>query len=344
MASGGKTALKQFEAENMIKTVANIDEIYKFDRKSQQQVLQSKPWLKDPHYFKEVKISALALLKMVMHARSGVPVEVMGLMQGKIDGNCFVVMDAFALPVEGTETRVDAAQEAIEYMSQYVSLIAQVGREENVVGWYHSHPGYGCWMSGVDCSTQMNNQKYQDPFLAIVVDPVRTVSAGKVELGAFRTYPEGYKPPEDASTSSSNEYQSIPMNKIEDFGVHAKQYYALEVSYFKSSTDTNLLNLLWNKYWINTLSSSPIISNRNYISGQIFDLGEKMERAEAEFGHSRSTSGGLSSLYAMSGEKGEGKRDQVLSKIDKDSSKLSIELLSGMITEVTKDCVFNFRK
>ena len=30
----------------------------------------------------------------------------------------------------------------------------------------------------------------QEPFLAIVVDPHRTVAAGKVEIGAFRTYPE----------------------------------------------------------------------------------------------------------------------------------------------------------
>ena len=31
----------------------------------------------------------------------------------------------------------------------------------------------------------------QDPFVAIVIDPVRTISAGKVNLGAFRTYPKG---------------------------------------------------------------------------------------------------------------------------------------------------------
>ncbi len=37
-----------------------------------------------PHYFKEVKISALALLKMVMHARSGGNLEIMGLLQGKV--------------------------------------------------------------------------------------------------------------------------------------------------------------------------------------------------------------------------------------------------------------------
>jgi len=95
----------------------------------------------------------------------------------------------------------------------------QAGRLENVVGWYHSHPGYGCWLSGIDVSTQMLNQQFQEPFLAVVIDPTRTVSAGKVEIGAFRTYPEGYKPADDPIS----EYQTIPLNKIEDFGVHCKQ-------------------------------------------------------------------------------------------------------------------------
>ncbi|KAG1328232.1 hypothetical protein COCNU_01G021660 [Cocos nucifera] len=47
----------------------------------------------------------------------------------------------------------------------------------------------------------------------------RTVSAGKVEIGAFRTYPQGYKPLDEPVS----EYQTIPLNKIEDFGVHCKQ-------------------------------------------------------------------------------------------------------------------------
>ena len=29
-----------------------------------------------------------------------------------------------------------------------------VHRPEMVVGWYHSHPGFGCWLSGVDINTQ----------------------------------------------------------------------------------------------------------------------------------------------------------------------------------------------
>ena len=100
--------------------------------------------------------------------------------------------------------------------------------------------------------------------MAIVVDPIRTISAGKVNLGAFRTYPKGYKPPDD----TSSEYQTIPLNKIEDFGVHCKQYYrclfklhthlsnyatydcSMDVTYFKSALDKSLLDSLWNHYWV----------------------------------------------------------------------------------------------
>ena len=54
-------------------------------------------------------------------------------------------------------------------MSSYTLLAKEVNRPENVIGWYHSHPGYGCWLSGIDVDTQMQNQQYQDPFVAIVV-------------------------------------------------------------------------------------------------------------------------------------------------------------------------------
>ena len=102
-------------------------------------------------------------------------------------------------------------------------------------------------------------------FVAIVVDPIRTISAGKVNLGAFRTYPKGYKPPDEGAS----EYQTIPLNKIEDFGVHCKQYYSLDVTYFKSGMDKSLLDSLWNHYWVNTLSSSTLLTNAEYTTGQV---------------------------------------------------------------------------
>lgn len=36
----------------------------------------------------------------------------------------------------------------------------------------------------------MLNQQYQEPWLALVIDPTRTASTGKVEIAAFRTYPQ----------------------------------------------------------------------------------------------------------------------------------------------------------
>ena len=72
------------------------------------------------------QVSALALLKMVMHARSGGNLEVMGLLLGKVDANVMVVMDSFALPVEGTETRVNAQAQGYEYMTAYIEAAKQV--------------------------------------------------------------------------------------------------------------------------------------------------------------------------------------------------------------------------
>ncbi|GAB2215872.1 hypothetical protein Droror1_Dr00020277 [Drosera rotundifolia] len=321
-------AKQTWELENNITPIS--DSIFYYDEASQSRTQHDAPWTNDPHYFKRVKISALALLKMVVHARSGNTIEVMGLMQGKTDGDAIIVMDAFALPVEGTETRVNAQADAYEYMVEYSQTNKEVGRLENVVGWYHSHPGYGCWLSGIDVTTQMLNQQYQEPFLAVVIDPTRTVSAGKVEIGAFRTYPNGYKPPDEPVS----EYQTIPLNKIEDFGVHCKQYYSLDITYFKSSLDTHLLDLLWNKYWVNTLSSSPLLGSADYVAGQVSDLAEKLEQAENQLAHSR-----LGPMMIPSQRKKE--EESPLAKITRDSAKITAEQVHGLMSQVIKDTLFN---
>eukprot|EP00967_Tisochrysis_lutea_P121094 scaffold199232_cov40-Tisochrysis_lutea.AAC.2 len=333
--SSAENALKRFELEN---DVREVDAVYRYDNAQQQQWLAAKPWTCDPKYFKHVRISALALVKMVMHTRGGGNIEVMGLMQGKIDpedsrGPTLIVLDAFALPVEGTETRVNAQADAYEYMVAFQQLAREAGRLENVVGWYHSHPGYGCWMSGIDCSTQMLNQQFQEPWLAVVIDPTRTASTGKVEIGAFRTYPQGYKPPE----SSRDEFESVPLSKIEDFGAHQDHYYQLDISYFKSVSDTALLNTLWNKYWIATLSSSPILSNSAYMSEQLKDLADKVEQVESQLTHF----GRGGSSYLGLGDRMPKKDESQMKKLVKDASKLSREHVQGLMQQVMKDAVFN---
>ncbi|KAF8735588.1 hypothetical protein AX14_001838 [Amanita brunnescens Koide BX004] len=336
-----QTALKSFSLENDILDVSPQDEIYRFDPEQDKRINRDSPWKNDPHYFKSCKISAVALIKMVIHARSGVPHEIMGLMQGKVVGDSIVVMDSFALPVQGTETRVNAASEAYEYMVEYMENSKKVGRLENAIGWYHSHPGYGCWLSGIDVNTQMNNQSYQDPFVAVVIDPNRTISAGKVDIGAFRTYPENYTP----ANASSSEYQSIPLSKIEDFGVHANQYYQLNIEIFKSSLDNDILAMLWNKYWANTLSQSPLISNRAYAVSQLSDLHQKLSRAQASIANTQPQLPSLKDKEPSSSKEKEEKKkeENQLEKSAKDSAKIAIEAQHGLIAQIIKDVIFSIR-
>jgi COP9 signalosome complex subunit 5 len=76
-------------------------------------------------YFKSVKISPAAAMKMQMHGQAGVdkgikrngkPVEVMGLLLGRpdtTDPRSFIIVDAQALPIEGFETSVVADNDEV---------------------------------------------------------------------------------------------------------------------------------------------------------------------------------------------------------------------------------------
>jgi len=323
------TAFKTWELDNNVQLVdPQRDALYTYDTAEQKSIGEAKPWKKDVNYFKNVRISAVALLKMVMHARSGGDIEVMGLMQGKIAGDTFIVTDAFRLPVEGTETRVNAQDEANEYMVGYLQACRDQGKLENAVGWYHSHPGYGCWLSGIDVSTQSTQQTFSDPFLAVVIDPDRTISAGKVEIGAFRTFPDDHKP-DSAQTDNG---ATIPLAKIEDFGAHASRYYSLEVSHFKSSLDSHLLELLWNKYWVQTLSQSPLFTNREYSSKQMLDLSSKIRQVGTDIQRNRQ------GMTAQPINKG---LEQKLEKVVKGGCKIAGEEVNGLMAGEVKARLFN---
>lgn len=292
------------------------DALYAYPAAAQKSAVDARPWLKDPRYFTTVRISSAALLKMVTHARSGGALEVMGLMQGYVDQRSLIITDAFRLPVEGTETRVNAQDEANEYMVEYLRLCRDEGRAENVVGWYHSHPGYGCWLSGIDVGTQAMQQQWNDPFVAVVVDPDRTVSAGKVEVGAFRTFPENYKPTEGAGGAGGE--GNVPLAKVEDFGAHANRYYALEVEHFRSTLDSRLLELLWNKYWVQTLAQNPLLTNRDFGTSQLSDLGMRVREAAAGVARGGSGGGGAGggSGHAAGGRNVDKAMDKIVAALD----------------------------
>ena len=96
--------------------------------------------------------------------------EVMGLMLGEfVDEYTVQVIDVFAMPQSGTTVSVESVDHV--FQTKMVDMLKQTGRcvdhylpfhppsdfsirSEMVVGWYHSHPGFGCWLSSVDVQTQ----------------------------------------------------------------------------------------------------------------------------------------------------------------------------------------------
>eukprot|EP01092_Planopodium_desertum_P009027 TRINITY_DN3846_c0_g1_i1.p1 TRINITY_DN3846_c0_g1~~TRINITY_DN3846_c0_g1_i1.p1 ORF type:complete len:169 (+),score=9.43 TRINITY_DN3846_c0_g1_i1:37-507(+) len=110
--------------------------------------------------------------------------EVMGLMLGEfIDEYTVRVIDVFAMPQSGTGVSVEAVDPV--FQTKMLEMLKQTGRSEMVVGWYHSHPGFGCWLSGVDISTQQSFEQLNARSVAVVVDPIQSVK-GKVVIDAFR--------------------------------------------------------------------------------------------------------------------------------------------------------------
>lgn len=267
----GDSTICHMDYNNILQVLGDVDpkrdnlsdNLYKNERAEQRAFVRQAPWRRDPEYFKYVKISSLALVRMSEHAKSGGANEVMGVMTGKVVENAFIVLDAYPLPVEATETRVNAMGEAYEYMVQYLESLQDTDRAENLVGWYHSHPSYGCWLSRIDVGTQRQNQVFQDPFLAIVIDPNRTLANGKVDIGAFRTLPEDFNNANQRDEPRTSEHVDS------EYGLYHKEYYPLEISYFRTSLDEPLFDLVWNRYWTSLLADNRLAIDRDYSLGKI---------------------------------------------------------------------------
>ncbi|KAF2072477.1 hypothetical protein CYY_006209 [Polysphondylium violaceum] len=203
-----------------------------------------------PDTAETIHISSLALLKMLQHARAGVPLEVMGLMLGElIDEYTIRVIDVFAMPQSGTTVSVEAIDPV--FQTKMLDMLKQTGRNEIVIGWYHSHPGFGCWLSSVDVNTQQSFEQLQARAVAVVVDPLQSVR-GKVVIDAFRTI----------KTMPTAEPRQITSNlgHLQDPSIQAlihglnRNYYSISINYRKNELEQKMLLNLHKKKWTEGLT------------------------------------------------------------------------------------------
>jgi len=132
-------------------------------------------------YF-DLYLSKTAVEKMVNHAKrfGRMRKEAMGFMLGDVcesDGRRFVMVRDIA-----TGALLSSADRVRFDNESYHELFSELdasGFDYVIVGWYHSHPGYGCFMSSIDVNTQ--SASFREGHLsAIVIDPLLK------EIAAFK--------------------------------------------------------------------------------------------------------------------------------------------------------------
>lgn len=195
-----------------------------------------------------VYISSIALLKMLKHGRAGVPMEVMGLMLGEfVDDYTVNVVDVFAMPQSGTGVSVEAVDDV--FQAKMMDMLKQTGRDQMVVGWYHSHPGFGCWLSSVDVNTQKSFEQLNSRAVAVVVDPIQSVM-GKVVIDAFRLIDTGalINNLEPRQTTSNTGLLNKANIQALIHGLN-RHYYSLNIDYHKTAKETKMLMNLHKEQW-----------------------------------------------------------------------------------------------
>ena len=135
-----------------------------------------------------------------------------------------------------------------------------------MVGWYHSHPGFGCWLSSVDINTQQSFEQLTPRAVAVVVDPIQSVK-GKVVIDAFRlinpqTLMMGHEP---RQTTSNLGHLNKPSIQALIHGLN-RHYYSIGINYRKTGLEENMLMNLHKQVWTEAL--------------QMDDFGEEGSRNE----------------------------------------------------------------
>eukprot|EP00806_Schmidingerella_arcuata_P006889 Macronucleus_729.p1 GENE.Macronucleus_729~~Macronucleus_729.p1 ORF type:complete len:325 (+),score=65.28 Macronucleus_729:127-975(+) len=178
----------------------------------------------------------------------------MGVIMGEyIDEYTIDVSDVFAMPQLQTTVSVEAVDPA--YQAKMFEMLKVVGKELVMVGWYHSHPGYGCWLSAVDVQTQKSFEQQGERSVAVVVDPVQS-TGGVVVMDAFRTIPMNLVAMNDEPriTTANKYYTKVRAERMAKLRGLGRLYYNLNIdSQCEDELEVNMLGKLSARDWKHTL-------------------------------------------------------------------------------------------
>ncbi len=138
-------------------------------------------------------LSLEAYEQIVLHAtrfaNTKVPMdswkEVMGFLVGEVDSDGNTVRVKKAIPMaHGSSVEVEFGDEQYIWTAQINEWAAE--RDMFIVGWYHSHPGLGLFLSGTDITNQLGYQGPNPQAVALVFDHTKAKNPGDPGFAVFK--------------------------------------------------------------------------------------------------------------------------------------------------------------
>jgi len=139
-------------------------------------------------YRKEILISPYVLAKILSVDSIEPTKESAGVLLGYLDkdGETLIITDFDTGSQKQTSTFVALDDEALV---QIVGDLQKRDGNETIVGWAHTHPSFGCFLSGTDKNTQRIYQNLFSHAVALVVDPSKYYNTSQqkdLEIQFFR--------------------------------------------------------------------------------------------------------------------------------------------------------------
>jgi 26S proteasome regulatory subunit N11 len=115
----------------------------------------------------QIEISPLAYAKIIDWVSSNTEREIGGYLVGQITEDKVSITDSIYATAESNPTHV-----TLDNMVQFqiIEELEERGSGEVILGWFHSHPGMGCFMSGTDTATHKIYEMLLPEAVAMVND------------------------------------------------------------------------------------------------------------------------------------------------------------------------------
>jgi len=118
------------------------------------------------------------LERIIEHGRIGGQLEVFGYLVGEIfkfNDQSYIVIEEELFIKESGDSQQYTIQQLEGFSGKFHQMLKELRRKKEnflILGWWHSHPDFGCFLSKTDVTT--TNYFFSEPYhVALVCDPIR---------------------------------------------------------------------------------------------------------------------------------------------------------------------------